>query len=119
MSNKSDLIELRDSVKAGFWDGSNYFHTIDDNLGALSFAAYMGSADAGIVLLKQTFPNWIYNLAPGFCHIFPPHDNGDQESYTGVATKPGRAILLAILEVLIGEFAMLEALDGVQNESTR
>lgn len=33
MSNKSDLIELRDSVKAGFWLGSNYFHTIDDKMG--------------------------------------------------------------------------------------
>ena len=107
------LIELRDKVKAGdrpaFEIGSlaaNVWKP-ESAYGLCTFMiverAYLGSLDAAEVLHEAVLPGWVYNIAPGFAHVIPPHDNGDQEAHTGLSETVARAWLLAVLEALIAQ----------------
>lgn len=102
---KKALEELQEKVKAGSTNWSA--HTIKTALGFhaqwLFSNAFKGSLDAAYTLHISLLPERIYNLAPDFCHVFPPHDNGDQEAFTGISENPARAWLLAILAALIAQ----------------
>jgi predicted heme/steroid binding protein len=104
-TRKEALIELRDNVKAGpeafITQGTAAFDEILEQMWIEG--AHHGSLDAAKALHEAVLPGWIYNIAPGFAHVIPPHDNGDQEAHTGLSETLARAWLLAILEALIAK----------------
>jgi hypothetical protein len=101
-TRKEALIELRDKVKAGKSIFPNDFPS-DFKGKPWAIRAHEGSLDAAKALHEAVLPGWIYNIAPGFAHVIPPHDNGDQEAHTGLSETLARAWLLAILEALIAK----------------
>ena len=106
MIRKQALIELRNKVKD---DHSNFSWLAISDTGLTHLYAYFYAAwnkdslDAAKALHEALLPGWYYNIAPGFAHVFPHHDNGDQEAQTGLHDTPSRAWLLAILEALIAQ----------------
>jgi hypothetical protein len=108
MTRRDSLRALYEAVKAGtagwytlpemceaVW-GDEGLHT-----DAVRIAYCNGSLDAALALHEAVLPGWVYNIAPRYCHVIPPHDNGDQEAITGFADNPARAMLLAILAAMI------------------
>ncbi len=102
-TRKEALIELRDKVKAGEWPQGSAWKVFGIGVTGRAERAYNGSLDAAKALHEAVLPGWIYNIAPGFAHVIPPHDNGDQEAHTGLSETLARAWLLAILEALIAK----------------
>ena len=108
MSRKQALAELIAKVEAGDfptkWGDLNAADVAHMSYGlpmkGSAWGAFHGSLDAAKALHEAVLPGWIYNLAPGFAHVLPPHDNGDQEALTGLSDYPARAWLLAILRAL-------------------
>jgi hypothetical protein len=98
---KQALVELRDKVKAGEEVSAYHASRTWPNGYAHAINAGAGSLDAAKALHEAVLPGWHYNLAPGYCHVLPPKDNGDQEASTGQADNPARAWLIAILSALI------------------
>jgi hypothetical protein len=116
-TRKEALIELRDKVTVGAWDSAEaaaifaldqdeieqaFGHALTSQM-YRGYHAYAGSLDAAEVLHEAVLPGWVYNIAPGFAHVIPPHDNGDQEAHTGLSETVARAWLLAVLEALIAQ----------------
>lgn len=104
--DKQALIDLKAKVEAGAV--VSWFEFVGDAFKARwmqydAYRAYEGSVDAALRLLEAVLPGWHWNLAPGYCHVMPPVDNGDQEAITGVHYTPARALLLAILSALISQ----------------
>jgi hypothetical protein len=100
---KQALIELRDKVMAGEDPGFEAWVDVFFRSAFNAIEAFNGSLDAAKALHEAVLPGWVYNLAPGFCHVMPPHDNGDQEATSGFNDNPARAWLIAILEALIAQ----------------
>lgn len=103
MYDKQALIDLKAKVETGEWSAETTANTDNAVIDLLLPLAYDGSVDAALSLLEAVLPGWHWNLAPGYCHVMPPVDNGDQEAITGVHYTPARALLLAILEALISQ----------------
>lgn len=104
---KAALQDLLADVEAGRLPdnlvSAEPFCGTDFKVGQDVVCAYIGSLDAAKALHEALIPGWSYNLAPGFCHAMPPHDNEDQEEHTGVDDNLSRAWLIAILKALIAK----------------
>ena len=105
MSNRIDALKaLEQRIAAGEWVPSDDWVTWPANNflnWTLCNNAYNGSLDAALALHEAILPGWHWNLAPGYCHVIPPHDNGDQDALTGHNQSPARAWLIAIIRALI------------------
>jgi hypothetical protein len=101
------LKELLAKVEAGNWDilrdGYAPFEWNSGNEALAASRAYHGSVDAFLKLKACVLPDWHLNLALDYCHLIPPHNNGDQDACSGYHHITSRAGLIAIIEALIWE----------------
>lgn len=103
----TDLLEAcgADTSRANI-EGASFsvWPEADDHFKAVhASGAYVGSLDAAKALHEAVLPGWWYNLAPNYVHVFPAHENGDQDAFTGLSGIPARAWLIAIIKELIAQ----------------
>tara|TARA_Y100001973_G_C5146392_1_gene305632 strand:+ start:496 stop:837 length:342 start_codon:yes stop_codon:yes gene_type:complete len=103
MDNKTFLIAILEKLESGEdlfpSDFPGMFNRVPR-----AIAASNGDLNGAYAYFEYHFPEvWTYNLAPGFCHVFPKGNNGDDLAKTGLDTVPARAWLKAMIMVQIAQ----------------
>ena len=114
MTDRDELIALRDAVVAGKWDHSPdgvarkvfpYRSASMDDMGLTAVEAFNGSVDAAIALLEAVLPRTQFHLsdeASGDGYVGQIFDcELDRYTGTGHDAIASRALLLAILNAMI------------------
>jgi hypothetical protein len=111
MTRLAKLTAMYDAVKEGTADDVSHIYLFWEcfptetppvsDVARLATRAANGDMNAALAFHNAVLPGWIYNIAREYCHVFPPHDNGDQEAITHCAATPALALFLADMAALI------------------
>lgn len=86
------------AIESGDDQFSSYLPAEHQKVWARIYLAYDGSLDAAKAVHDAIVPGWMYNVADGYCHVFPNVDGGVDYAFTGVNPITARAWLLAVLK---------------------